>query len=155
MLYIKHGNWHPQLKLRSNSSSLLLSREQNCATSAYLSRSTMCTRGGTLPWRGYSVPSVTLPYGRISLTSHMHPQLHSTGCIASPARGERVWCICHTRLVPFQDSVVTNEKFVRLNIVGIVRFFCDIYINGRVQSTSMWQKLSIRVVLQTSWITLF
>ncbi len=47
-----------------------------------------------------------------------HPQLHSTGCIASPARRERVWCICHTRLVPFQDS---NEKFVQLNIVGIVR----------------------------------
>ena len=25
-------------------------------------------------------------------------QLQITGCIASPARGERVWCICHTQL---------------------------------------------------------
>ncbi len=33
--------------------------------------------------------------------------------------------------MPFQDSVVTNEKFVRLNMVGVDRkmyhIFCDMY----------------------------
>ena len=28
-----------------------------------------------------------------------HPWIHSTGCITSPARGERVWYTCHTLLV--------------------------------------------------------
>ncbi len=55
----------------------------------------------------------------VVMQSHKpHPQLHST---ESPARRERVWCICHTRLAQFQDSVVTDEKFVRLNMVGVVR----------------------------------
>ncbi len=39
--------------------------------------------------------------GLVSTLSHKpHPQLHSTGCIASPARRERVWCIYMPSLVP-------------------------------------------------------
>ena len=38
------------------------------------------------------------------------PQLE---CIASSAHGERIWCIFHTRLVPFQNSVVTKERLNR------------------------------------------
>ncbi len=57
--------------------------------------------------------------GRVSLTSHT--LISTAPDVLHHQHAERVWCICHTRLVPFQDSVFTNEKFVRLNMVGVVR----------------------------------
>jgi hypothetical protein len=49
----------------------------------------------TAEWVGYR--DTPLYMGWPSLTSHTFPS--STGCIASPAHGERVWNTCHQGLV--------------------------------------------------------
>ena len=42
-----------------------------------------------------------------------HPWIHSTGCITSPARRERVWYTCHTLLVLISKSCRTNQLLQR------------------------------------------
>ncbi len=73
----------------------------------------------------------------VSLTNP-HPQLHSTGCIASPARRERVWCILPIS-TPFENP---GQKFCahahyEHSLANLHRYFQAVLSQGLL---STWQR---------------
>ncbi len=51
--------------------------------------------------------------------------------------------------MPFQDSVVTNEKFLRLNMVGVVRKNVSVSYSSAICYGVLLQKATLRLVYES------